>query len=288
MLLQGKRTLVLEGGGFKTSFSTGVLDAFRMTEFDGFDACVGVSGGALALSYFLSRQYGIYYKSMTTLCKDTRFIQFSKAFTDGLMNLDFFLELAKNEFSFDIDVAAAQLKSKDFYMVMTQCDDGRTVYYQPTIETWMDAIIATSTVPLLTKGKHLIGGVAYADGGITDPIPIKWVVDQGATDIVLIRTTHQNFKPSILRPDFIAAQFIRDNNHIKHAIENYQQKLKDSIDFANNHSKDGLIKQIVPENPLKTNIFTNSIQSIIADYRYGLEMGLNFVYEYRKATSSTK
>ena len=284
MLLKGKRTLVLEGGGFKTSFSTGVLDAFRMTDFDDFNVYVGVSGGALALSYFLSRQYGIYYKSMTTLCKDPRFIQFSKAFTDGLMNLDFFLELAKNEFSFDMDVAASQLKNKDFYMVMTNCEDGQTVYYQPTIEMWMDAIIATSTVPLLTKGKHLIGGVAYADGGITDPIPIKWVVDQGATGIVLIRTTHQNFKPSILRPDFIAAQFIRDNNHIKHAIENYQQKLKDSIDFANKHSnEDGIIKQIVPENPLKTNIFTNSIQSIIADYRYGLEMGLNFVYENRKA-----
>lgn len=282
MTLQGKKTLVLEGGGFKTSFSTGVLDAFRMTEFDEFDTYVGVSGGALALSYFLSRQFGIYYKSMTILCKDPRFIQFSKAFTDGLMNLDFFLELAENEFAFDLNTAASQLVQKEFYMVLTHCEDGKTVYFQPTRETWMDATIATSTVPLLTKGKHLIGGVAYADGGITDPIPIKWVVDQGATDIVLIRTTHHGFKPSILRPDFIAAQFIRDNDHIKHAIEHYQHKLKESIDFAD-QSKDGVnIKQIVPEIPLKTNIFTNSIQSIISDYRYGLEVGLNFVYESRK------
>jgi predicted patatin/cPLA2 family phospholipase len=282
MLLQGKKTLVLEGGGFKTSFSTGILDAFRMTEFDEFDAYLGVSGGALALSYFLSRQFGIYYKSMTALCKDPRFIQFSKAFTDGIMNLDFFLEFTEKDFAFDLDTAISNLVNKEFFMVLTHCEDGKTVYFQPTRETWMDATIATSTVPLLTKGKHLIGGVSYADGGITDPIPIKWVVDQGATDIVLIRTTHQGFKPSIFRPDFIAAQFIRDNEHIKHAIEHYQQKLKDSIDFAEQGINGVIIKQLVPEIPLKTNIFTNSVQSIISDYRYGLEVGLNFVYESRK------
>jgi predicted patatin/cPLA2 family phospholipase len=281
MSLQGKKTLVLEGGGFKTSFSTGVLDAFRITEFDDFDAYVGVSGGALALSYFLSRQFGVYYKSMTALCKDPRFIQFSKAFTDGLMNLDFFLELAEKDFAFDLDTAILQLENKEFYMVLTQYEDGKTVYFQPTKETWMDATIATSTVPLLTKGKHIIGGVPYADGGITDPIPIKWVVEQGATDIVLIRTTQQGFKPSVFRPDFIAAQFIRDNEHIKHAIEHYQHKLKDSIDYADQFIDGITIKQIVPEIPLNTNIFTNSVQSILSDYRYGLEAGLNFVFEQR-------
>lgn len=105
MLLTGKKTIILEGGGFKTSFSAGVLDAFRMSNFDQFDAFIGVSGGSIALSYFLSQQFGEYINSMKSLCKDPRFIQYTKAFSDGLMNLDFFTEIAEKEFPFDLQKA---------------------------------------------------------------------------------------------------------------------------------------------------------------------------------------
>ena len=52
----GKKILILEGGGFKTSFTGGVLDAFRSLSYDPFNAYVGVSGGSIAISYFLSNK----------------------------------------------------------------------------------------------------------------------------------------------------------------------------------------------------------------------------------------
>jgi predicted patatin/cPLA2 family phospholipase len=282
MLLTGKKTIILEGGGFKTSFSAGVLDAFRMSNFDQFDAFIGVSGGSIALSYFLSQQFGEYINSMKSLCKDPRFIQYTKAFSDGLMNLDFFTEIAEKEFPFDLQKAVKATQGKDFFIVLTHTDDGATSYLKPREDNWLDMTIAASTVPLLTKGKHIIDGIAYSDGGISDPIPVQWAVENGATDILLIRTTHLNFKPSYIRPEYFASKFLKAGENIKKHIENYQLKLKSSIDYIETIQDKVKIDQIAPENSLHTNIITNSVNSIILDYRYGLELGLNYVAKQKK------
>jgi len=282
MLLTGKKTIILEGGGFKTSFSAGVLDAFRMTNFDQFDAYIGVSGGSIALSYFLSQQFGEYINSMKSLCKDPRFIQYKKAFSDGLMNLDFFTEIAEKEFPFDLKKAVEATKNKDFYIVLTHTDNGETSYLKPREDNWLDMTIAASTVPLLTKGKHIIDGKAYSDGGISDPIPVQWAVENGATDILLIRTTHLNFKPSYLRPEYFASKFLKADENIKKHIENYQLKLKSSIDYIETIKDQLKIDQIAPESSLNTNVLTNSVNSIILDYRNGLELGLNYVANQKK------
>jgi predicted patatin/cPLA2 family phospholipase len=282
MLLSGKKTIILEGGGFKTSFSAGVLDAFRMSNFDQFDAFIGVSGGSIALSYFLSQQFGEYINSMKSLCKDPRFIQYTKAFSDGLMNLDFFTEIAEKEFPFDLQKAVKATQGKDFFIVLTHTDDGATSYLKPREDNWLDMTIAASTVPLLTKGKHIIDGIAYSDGGISDPIPVQWAVENGATDILLIRTTHLNFKPSYIRPEYFASKFLKAGENIKKHIENYQLKLKSSIDYIETIQDKVKIDQIAPENSLHTNILTNSVNSIILDYRYGLELGLNYVAKQKK------
>jgi hypothetical protein len=282
MLLTGKKTIILEGGGFKTSFSAGVLDAFRMSNFDQFDAFIGVSGGSIALSYFLSQQFGEYINSMKSLCKDPRFIQYTKAFSDGLMNLDFFTEIAEKEFPFDLQNAVKATQGKDFFIVLTHTDDGATSYLKPREDNWLDMTIAASTVPLLTKGKHIIDGIAYSDGGISDPIPVQWAVENGTTDILLIRTTHLNFKPSYIRPEYFASKFLKAGENIKKHIENYQLKLKSSIDYIETIQDKVKIDQIAPENSLHTNIITNSVNSIILDYRYGLELGLNYVAKQKK------
>ena len=56
-----KIALVIEGGGFKSVFSAGVLDAFIINNFNPFDIYLGVSSGAMALSYYLGDQYKAYF-----------------------------------------------------------------------------------------------------------------------------------------------------------------------------------------------------------------------------------
>jgi predicted patatin/cPLA2 family phospholipase len=278
----------LEGGGFKTSFSAGVMDAFQMQSHNPFDSYIGVSGGCIAISYFLSKRYGYFYKCMRTLCQDERFVKYSKAFTDGLMNLDFFYDIAYKEFPFDFETAMRSLKGKEYYIVLTNSADGATEYHQPTLENWVDMTIAASTVPMLTKGKHVVNGIHYSDGGISDPVPVKWAVENGATDIVLIRTTHHDFKPSRLRPEYFASKFIRANQKIKDDVENFQNKIKESIDYIDALPEHIKVDQIAPKVVLNSNIFTNSVKNIELAYRTGLEAGLNYIHSLKAENSLLK
>ena len=49
-----KIALVIEGGGFKSVFSAGILEAFLMNKFNPFDIYIGVSSGAMCLSYYVA------------------------------------------------------------------------------------------------------------------------------------------------------------------------------------------------------------------------------------------
>ena len=287
-MFENKKVLILEGGGFKTSFSAGVMDAFQMQAHNPFDSYIGVSGGCIAISYFLSKKYGYFYQCMRTLCQDDRFVKYTKAFSDGLMNLDFFYDIAYKEFPFDFDTALNELQGKEYYIVLTNSSDGSTEYHQPTLENWVDMTIAASTVPMLTKGKHLVNDIHYSDGGISDPIPIKWAVDNGATDIVLVRTTHHNFKPSLLRPEYFASKFLRANVKIKSDVENFQIKIKESLDYIDTLPSHIKIDQIAPDVVLNSNIFTNSVKNIELDYRTGLEAGLNYIHALKNEKNISK
>ena len=280
-IFTGKKVLILEGGGFKTSFTGGVLDAFRSSDYEPFNSFIGVSGGSIAISYFLSNKYGFFYQCMRMLCQDERFIKYRKAFSDGLMNLDFFNEIAKNEFPFDFDTACDKLIDKDYFIVLTDSELGTTHYLQPTRDNWIDMTIAASTVPMLTKGKHKVNGVHYSDGGISDPIPIRWAVENGATDIVLIRTTHFGFKPGIFRPEYLVSKFLRASEKIIEDVENFQLNIKSSLDYIDTLPEHIKVDQIAPDVPLNTQIFTNSVKSIELDYRTGLECGLNYLQKVK-------
>ncbi|MEJ6506310.1 MAG: patatin family protein [Crocinitomicaceae bacterium] len=272
-----KKVLILEGGCFKTSFTGGVLDAFRSVSHDPFDSYIGVSGGSIAISYFLSNKYGFFYKCMRALCQDERFIKYSKAFSDGLMNLDFFYDIAETEFPFDFDAACKELEKKDYFIVLTNSEDGSTHYLEPNRENWIDMTIAASTVPMLTKGKHKVNGIHYSDGGISDPLPVRWAVENGATDIVLIRTTHFGFKPGIFRPEYLMSKFIRASEKIISDVENFQNNIKVSLDYIESLPDYIKVDQIAPKVPLNTQIFTTSIKNVELDYRAGLEAGLNYI-----------
>ena len=68
--------LIVEGGGFKTGFTSGVLDSFITNKFNPFQTYIGISGGAVAVSYFLSMQYRFCLNAMLILSKNKEFLQY--------------------------------------------------------------------------------------------------------------------------------------------------------------------------------------------------------------------
>lgn len=273
-----KRTLIVQGGGFRTGFSAGALDAFIMCNYRDFDFFVGNSGGAIALSYFLSNQYKKYYEAMCLLASDSSFFNYNRIMSpEGMMNVDYFRNVAQQLVPFEINKAINFIENKELAFVMTDLLSGEPHYYRPSKKTWIDAVIASCTLPFVTKGKHTLHNREYMDGGWSDPLPVEWAYNNGARDIVIIRTLPPNLKLKQSWSDYFGAMVYSSEDPVKKCFEKNHEVYNKSIDFINNPPKDLKITQISPINPLKAGTYTNSVEAITIDYRNGLDKGIEFI-----------
>lgn len=278
MSIQPKKALIIQGGGFKTAFSAGVLDAFLASKHNPFDIYAGVSGGANALSYYLAEQYKSCIESIHVLLDDPKFINYKQLFNSRiLMNVDFFEEIAERIVELNLDKLFETHANKTIGIVATNRTTGDPIYLTPTKENWVSCLIASCSIPFVTKAKHTMLGHELMDGAWSDPLPIKWAVEQGATEITIVRTSPVETREKQSIPDYFGEVYYQKYPGLKKIFSNSHKRFNSSIDFIANPPNEVKIEQIAPKKKLKTGVYTNSKNALDVDYRYGLELGLDFL-----------
>ncbi len=275
-----KKALIIQGGGFRTAFSAGVLDAFIKNNHRPFHIYAAVSGGAIATSYFIANQPKKCFDSICFLSKNNRFVSYSRFLRYGpIMDVDIFHDISTQHYPFDKKTALENLEGKRFAIIMTNKLTGQPFYCDPTKTNWEEAVIASCSLPFITKGKHQLDGNLYMDGAWGDPLPIKWVVDQGANDITIVRTAPADLKISKSLLDRFGEIYYRRNVHLRNAFVKNHEKYNQAIDFINDPPKGIKIRQVAPENDLKAGLYTNSISLLEEDYENGLKTGEIFLHQ---------
>lgn len=273
-----KKALVVQGGGFRTGYTAGILDAFMFLDYNPFDIIVGVSGGAIASSYYLSGQYGCCVEAMKHLAEDPEFVRLSRVMSsDGYMNMDQLRLVAEEIIPFDLENGMSALTNKEAYFVAMNRLTGKSEYLAPKKSDWIDIVIASSTMPFVTKGVQKVRGLELMDGGWSDPIPVKWAADQDVSEIVVIRTASKDLKVSQSWPDYLGSVYFRNNPILRDCFSHNHLAYNRSIDFLNAEHENLSIQQVWPEEPLKCSTHNYSVPDIMTDYRYGLHCGIEFV-----------
>ncbi len=277
-----KKCLIVEGGGFKTGFTLGILDAFISCQFRPFDFYIGISGGSTAISYFLSGQYRQGLSAMRLLAKDDQFLDFRRALDrQGYMDIDFLAKVAEERIPFDLDKALAAAQQAEVRFVATNRLTGQAEYLIPNRENWLDIIIASSTLPFVTKGKHIINEVEYFDGGWSDPLPVKWAYEQGADDILVLRTWPEETRSTQSWTDYFGSIYFNDSPALREIFANCHLRYNEGVEFIENPPSDLTIQQIAPSKLLKSGTYSYSKKTIMSDYRYGVDQGLVYVNQQR-------
>jgi predicted patatin/cPLA2 family phospholipase len=272
------KTLIIQGGGFRTAFTAGVLDTFIAQQHDPFDQYIGVSGGANAMSYFLGRQYKDCIRSIHVLLEDPKFMNYKQFLgTSVLMNVDFFEEIASEIVKLDLPTIFEQHSNKKISIVATDRITGEPAYFFPTPDNWVHCLIASCAIPFVTKAKHSLEGRECMDGAWSDPLPVQWAIDQGATDIVVLRTSHSNTKEKKSLPDYFGEKYYKNHPGLKQIFSKSHLRFNSSLDLILNPPEGINIEQIQPVQKLKTGGYTNSKTSLEMDYRQGLEVGLDYL-----------
>lgn len=172
-----RNALVVEGGGMRGAFTSGVLDAFLQQRFNPFDLYVGVSSGSTNVANYLTGQQGRTLTFYIDHSLRPEFIDYKRFFKGGdLLDLKWMWEIGEQEHPLDQQSLFCQ--NPDFYMVLTHAKTGHAEYLRAGKDNLLNALRASSSIPVLTRHPVDIMGEPYFDGGVADALPVRWAAQQ--------------------------------------------------------------------------------------------------------------
>lgn len=188
-----KRGLVLEGGAMRGMFTAGVTDVLMEHGIE-FDGAVGVSAGAAFGCNYKSRQIGRVIRYNTRFCKDKRYGGIGVLLKTGdIYSKDFaYNEVPLKHDIFDFDTY--ENNPMEFYVVCTDIESGKAFYhkYEGKNDHGFEWIRASSSMPMVSNIVE-IDGKKFLDGGISDPIPLKFFESIGYEKNIVILTRPANY-----------------------------------------------------------------------------------------------
>ncbi len=244
-----KTGLVLEGGAFRATYSTGVCDALLEGGIMA-DYVIGVSAGiAYGVSY-VSRQPRRNLEVVTRYAPDRRYMGVNNLRGSGsYFGLDFVYDVVPNELvPFDYDAFAAF--PGEVEAVVSNLNTGKADYLAVPRDDRHSVVLQASCAMPLMFPVYEIGGQPYLDGGVTDPIPWKRALEMGCDRVlaVLTRTRAARRKPDKLRgvmqkkyreyPNFLKALERQTDNYNRGREELFQAE------------REGKLKVIAPQSTL--------------------------------------
>ena len=121
--------LVLEGGGLRAMFTSGVLDVFMQNGIK-FDAAVGVSAGVLFGCNYKSNQPGRALRYNIRFKDNPEYMSWRSLLRTGnYVNEHFSYHLLPHEYD-PMDFQAYRENPMRFYAVCTDIDEGHPVYHE--------------------------------------------------------------------------------------------------------------------------------------------------------------
>ena len=178
--------LILEGGGMKGAYTTGVLDFF-LEKGIAFSRVYGVSAGAIHMMSYLSKQkrrsinIGVKYAGDKRYCSVESLLR-----TGDIFNVDMCYNLIPRKYD-PFDNEAYMRYPGKAYAVVTNIETGKPEYLRVK-DGFADLVKvrASASLPLVSRNVE-IDGKLYLDGGISDAIPIqKSILDGNDRNIVIL------------------------------------------------------------------------------------------------------
>ncbi|MDF2180102.1 patatin family protein [Aliiglaciecola sp. CAU 1673] len=278
--------LVAEGGGQKGIFTAGVLDIFLKHQFWPFGLKVGVSAGAQNLAAYCARASRYAHSAIAELTTTQQFFQPAKFFMGGnLIDLDWYFHQVEHDDDFKFPTDPADLTPEsNFYSVATDAESLKAHYLHTYGSNLFPHLKASSAIPFLYKPGVVLDGHRLIDGGVADPIPVRWAYEQGARDIVVIRTVPPDFdgqSPMLDRLKPILRR-VKQSQRMLEMYLLYQERYAQALEFIRHPPEGVRVWEIAPTEDLKSMVLGSTSQMLSHDYLMGKREGARFLRQWRR------
>lgn len=266
--------LVLEGGGMRGLFTTGLIDKF-LEEGITFDGMVGVSAGACLCCNYKSRQIGRALRYNIKLRGDKKYMSWQSFFKTGdFIGADYAYHYVPTYVDY-FDHEAFKANPMKFTVVCTDVRTGKPIYHQldEVTDHTLDWIRASASLPLLCQPVDL-DGYLMLDGGMSDAIPLKYWQSQGYDKNVVILTQPREYrkKKTALLPLFKI--LMRKYPNVIDAMARRHEMYNSQLDYLIEQEKLGKTLLIFPPEKLDIGRVEQSEEKMRAVHQLGIDTAI--------------
>lgn len=281
MQIDRKTALVLEGGGMRGVFTSGVLDAFMKHDLT-FPYIVAVSAGACNGMSYVSHQPRRARISNIDYLARYKYIGLRHLVTQGcIFDRELLYDKFPNQYlPFDFDTFFSSPMT--FEMVTTNCLTGQPMYLSERHDRQraLDIVRASSSLPYVSKIVD-VDGIPMLDGGIVDSIPLQHAIDMGHPTNVLVLTRNRGYRDTgkdMKIPRFIYRKYPRLRVALSRRLAAYNAQLE----FVERMEDEGRVICIRPERPMEVDRIEKDIAKLERLYEEGFALGERFCEKYWK------
>ena len=268
-----KNGLVLEGGGLRAIYTSGVLDAFMENDIE-FPYVIGVSAGTCNGVSFLGKDIHRMRDISIGYSGDERYMSLKSMLKNGeyLNSKWIFGELSYDMFPLSYD--NYEKSNAVMCCVATNAKTGKAEYFYPKdFRNGCEELRASCALPVATKPVPL-GKDVYYDGGLVDSILLKRAFEDGCEKCVVILTQDKNYiknpmsHTGILKWALKKYPLIIDDVLARHNIYNDQRE------FVFEQEKLGNAVVICPDKPLNAPTLEKNPEKLREIYNIGYKQGI--------------
>lgn len=268
--MQLKTGLVLEGGGMRGVYTSGVHEYLLDKEIY-YPYVIGVSAGASNSCNYVARQKGRGKRVNINYLHDWRYMSLRSLLLKGsYFGLDYLFDDIPNRLD-PFDYNTFYKSPGTFRIGATNCLTGETEYFdKQEITKDLKQLKASCSLPLLSPIVY-IEGVPYLDGGIADPIPVRKALADGCDHLVVVLTQPQGYQKTANAAfvDFVYWSVFHRYPKLLERLKSRHKEYNETIAFIEELETQGKATVIRPDGSLKLARFEKDTQVLAALFEQG-------------------
>lgn len=264
--------LVLEGGAFRGLFTAGVLDALLDIKAE-FKYIIGVSAGATNAYSYVSKQRGRNLDIMEKFINNKRYISYGNLVKyKSLMDLNLVFDEIPNKYC-PFDYETFYKFDGKMLAGAFNIETGEVEYFDKDLLDKRNSILRASVAIPLVFPFEKINGQYYADGGLSEPIPINKSIVDGNDKNIIVLTRNEGYRKKPSKSNKITYRIYK-NKYPKLAsvLMNRHVKYNEQLDFCKELEDNGKAIVIRPTISMDINRFERDKNKLREIYQNGYSL----------------
>ncbi len=285
--------LVMEGGGFRGVYTSGVLDVLMEHGIQCFNDVWGTSAGALNGANYKGNMIGRQIRISLAFRDDKRMMSLlSLIQTGSMLGREFLFEKVQDYYD-PFDYEYFKKNKTHLWACATDLTFGTPTYFEvKQLPRDIDPLIASSALPIITESVE-IDNELYVDGGTADSVPVEVALGidktyapdcrdyKPADKALVILTRPRDYKKPPLR-EVILAPYRRkyaDYPYFLEAVESRPRRYNEAYQRFFELEKQGKIYIIAPEKPLDLTTTESNGEKLLGAYIMGRQQTIKHLDE---------